>query len=104
MRGSWWRVLGVVIVLNVVAGIFGLIIQTPFMAMADAADSGAIALVGTILGNAVTLSFVALAGTLLYFDLRVRAGGPVLAPAPARAPAPEVLPGGFEPPRPDDQE
>ena len=112
VRGSWWRVLGVVIVLNVVAGLFGLLIQTPFAAIADAVDSGAVALIGTILGNAVTLSFVALAGTLLYFDLRVRHGGaPVVAPVAPSVPVqdptlerPEAaLPGGFAPPRPDNE-
>jgi hypothetical protein len=110
VRGSWWRVLGVVIVLNVVAGLFGLLIQSPFAAIADSVDSGAIALVGTILGNAVTLSFVALAGTLLYFDLRARkGGGPVGVPVAPSVPVDDPtlerpeLPGGFTPPRPDDE-
>jgi hypothetical protein len=111
VRGHWWRVLGVVIVLNVVAGVMGLVIQAPFAAIANGADSGAIALVGTILGNAVTLSFVALAGTLLFFDLRTRAAGwevpvvgstPVLREDPTLE-RPEALPGGFTPPRPDDE-
>lgn len=109
VRGYWWRVLGVVIVLNLVAGVMGLIIATPFAAIADAANSGAIALIGTILGNAVTLSFVGLAGTLLYFDLRTRGAGwaaPVVGvpPADPTLERPEALPGGFTPPRPDDHE
>jgi len=111
VRGSWWRVLGVVIVLNIVAGIMGLLIAAPFAGIANSADSGAIALIGAMLGNAVTLSFVALAGTRLYFDLRTRVEGrevPVVG-APAQAPhdptleRPEALPSGFAPPRPDDE-
>lgn len=72
VKGSWWRVLGIAVLLIVVAGVASAFIALPFEAAADALDLGVISLVGIILGEALPLSFTALAGTLLYFDLRAR--------------------------------
>lgn len=83
VKGSWWRVLGIAVLLILVAGIASAFIALPFEAAADALDLGVLSLVGIILGEALPLSFTALAGTLLYFDLRARRGG--LDATPGRA-------------------
>ena len=75
VKGSWWRVLGILVLLVVVAGIASAFITLPFAAAAEALDLGVILLVGIVLGDALPLSFTALAGTLLYFDLRARRAG-----------------------------
>ena len=53
--------------------------------IADQADSGALTVVGTILVDTLTISFTALTGTLLCFDLRARNGDPVAGPGPDRS-------------------
>ena len=93
VRGRWWWVFGVLIVTNLVAALLSLIVAIPADALADAADSQAIALAGTTLVQTFTLSLLALTGTLLYFSLRVRSGETPPDGGPAEAP------GGFAPPR-----
>lgn len=90
VRGRWWWVLGVVLVTNLVAGLLGLLISVPADRLAKSADSQAIVLLGTMIVQIFTLSFLALTNTLLYFTLRTE----------KEAPAPVAEPQGFEPPRP----
>lgn len=90
VRGRWWWVLGVVLVTNLVAGLLGLLVEVPAQELAKSADSQAIVLVGTMIVQIFTLSFLALTNTLLYFSLR----------AERDASAAVVGPHGFEPPRP----
>jgi hypothetical protein len=72
VRGSWWRVFGILIVLNLLAFTCAAIFAVPLELAAAALDSGALSLLSTIAIGTVTLSFVALTSTLLYFDLRAR--------------------------------
>ena len=80
--GSWWRVVGIGLVFNLMVAPVGYAAGAGIRAGARAADSGAVWLFGTALVQTVTLSFLALATTLVYLDLRLRREG---APPGARA-------------------
>lgn len=80
VRGSWWRVFGLVIFATVAAGIPATLIQLPFNAWASSADSSAISLAGEIIASAFTAPFQALMLTLLYFDLLARRSLPAMVP------------------------
>ena len=82
VSGSWWRVFGIVLVTNLVVGIAGVLARAPFLAAADALDSGAVFLVGSIVVGVLSAPIVAIVSSLLYFDLRARREG-----RPAGAPA-----------------
>jgi hypothetical protein len=80
VAGSWWRVLGVIIVAVIAAGVPGTLIELPFDAWANSVDSSAISLIGQIVAAALTAPFEALMLTLLYFDLLARRRLPAMAP------------------------
>jgi hypothetical protein len=84
--GAWWRVFGILILLYLIGGAAAAIISQPLGSLARSADSGVIAEVGTFVGEALSYSFFALAGTILFFDLRARAQGRI-----PRAGVPEGL-------------
>lgn len=69
VRGRGWWVFAVVFVTNLVIGVLGAAISVPLTLAAEAADAQALALLGTMIGHVLTLSFLALTGTLLYFTL-----------------------------------
>jgi hypothetical protein len=73
--GNGWRVLGTAILIWLIAAALAGLVSAPFAIAAAAVDSGAIGLVGLLVSNGFSLSFAALAGTLLYFDLRARHDG-----------------------------
>jgi hypothetical protein len=73
--GSWWRVVGIGLVFNLMVAPIGVAAGAGVREGARAADSGAVFLLGTALVQTVTLSFLALATTLVYFDLRLRREG-----------------------------
>jgi hypothetical protein len=72
VKGNWWRVFGIFILITIIGGIMAALAGLPFMAAGAFADSGPLTLLGQILLDGVIYSFTALAGTLLYFDLRTR--------------------------------
>jgi hypothetical protein len=72
VEGAWWRTLGLIVLVNVVALVVAIVIGSPFTAAADSADRALWALIGEIVASAVTQPFGALYSTLLYFDLRAR--------------------------------
>jgi hypothetical protein len=72
VKGQLWRVFGISIVLGLVAGACGAAFAGPVTLLASALDSGVLAVLGTVLADAVVLSYTALGSTLLYFDLRAR--------------------------------
>jgi hypothetical protein len=74
--GSFWRVLGIVVLLSLLAGVVAELISLPFEAGARAADREWISLAGTALAQVVVLPPLTIAGTLLFFDLRERARTP----------------------------
>jgi hypothetical protein len=80
VRGSWWRVAGVILFIIVVTTIAGAVIQAPFIALARSADSSAVWLAGNTVASAVTTPLEALMITLLYFDLLARRSLPAMVP------------------------
>lgn len=76
VKGSWWRTFGILIVLNILAGLLALPLGFVTQIIGTAADNGPLFVLGTAIAQTVTLSFVALAGTLLFFDLRARKTAP----------------------------
>jgi hypothetical protein len=72
VQGFWWRTFGLIVLVNVVALVFAVILGAPFTAAADRADRAVWALVGEIIASSVVQPFGALYSTLLYFDLRAR--------------------------------
>jgi hypothetical protein len=72
VEGSWWRTLGLILLVNVAALLVAVVLGAPFTAAADSADRALWSLIGQIVAGAVTQPFGALYSTLLYFDLRER--------------------------------
>jgi hypothetical protein len=72
VEGSWWRTLGLIVLVNVAALLVAFLLSAPFAAAAERADRAVWAMIGQILASAVAQPFGALYSTLLYFDLRQR--------------------------------
>ncbi|MBA3261253.1 MAG: glycerophosphoryl diester phosphodiesterase membrane domain-containing protein [Thermoleophilaceae bacterium] len=72
VEGSWWRTLGLIVLVNVAALLVAVVLGAPFTAAANGDDRAIWALIGQIGASAVTQPFGALYSTLLYFDLRQR--------------------------------
>jgi hypothetical protein len=72
VKDNWWRVFGIVIVTGLIGGIAAAILYVPGELVAAETGSGPISLAGQMVGDAITYSFQALVGTLLFFDLRAR--------------------------------
>jgi hypothetical protein len=68
VRGNGWQVFGVIVVLYIVVGIVGIIIES----VADSAGSGVGIVVRVIVG-VLSAPFAALAASVLYFELGGRA-------------------------------
>lgn len=76
VSGSWFRVLGILFVITLIGNVIpALVLGIPVDAAARAADAQVVVLLGTMVIQLFTLSFVALAAALLYFDLRARRSG-----------------------------
>jgi hypothetical protein len=75
VQGFWWRTFGLVVLVNLAVLVPGLLLTTPFSALADATDREVWSLAGAVGAETVTAPFVALFSTLLYYDLRSRRGG-----------------------------
>lgn len=82
VEDSWWRTFGILIVLGIVSGLLALPLGFVTQIIGTVADNGPLYVLGTAIAQTVTLSFTALAGTILFFDLRARKS----AVAPAWAP------------------
>jgi hypothetical protein len=72
VAGAWWRTFGMVLVVNVLAGLVVFVIGYPFAVAADSSDRAVWAMIGQIVAATVTQPFAALFSTLLYYDLRER--------------------------------
>jgi hypothetical protein len=72
VQGSWWRSLGLIVLVNVAVVVIGILVGTPFTAAADSSDRALWALIGQIVAGTLTQPFGALYSTLLYYDLRER--------------------------------
>lgn len=75
VEGNGWRVLGIAIMIWIASNVLGLLAGAPLQIAGSALGSELVWLVGKIMADACVLSFAALAGTLLYFDLRARHAG-----------------------------
>ena len=74
VRRDWMRCFSVGLVVQLTAAIPQALVVLLFTALAQASNSDAMVVLGTILVNAVTVPFVAIAATLFYLDLRARHG------------------------------
>jgi hypothetical protein len=72
VRGQWWRVFGIALVITFLSGVFAAILGLPLQAVGHAVEVGPLVLAGHVVADGVALSFAALSGTLLYFDARAR--------------------------------
>jgi hypothetical protein len=80
VRGQWWRVFGVLLLVLLTVGIAQSALQAPFTVLAKSADSSAVWLLGTMVATAFTAPLEALMLTLLYFDLLARRSLPAMVP------------------------
>ena len=72
VRGNWWRTFGILGVLAIISVVLAAPLGFVTQIIGDSADNGPLYVLGTAIAQTVTLSFTALAGTLLFFDLRSR--------------------------------
>jgi hypothetical protein len=87
VRGSSWRVFGIVVMVSLAIGAATAAIQLPLVEVARAADSALPDLIGLILAQTLAVPAGAVVAALLYFDLRSQregaqapGGGPVSPP------------------------
>lgn len=106
-QNRWWHVFFVVLLVNILVGVFSAVVTVPLEAAAKAADTQALSLLGQIIGAVFALPLLAVAYTLLYFSLVAEKEGAPAAPtaAPpdagpqppsepaAEPPGPQTLPG-----------
>jgi hypothetical protein len=78
VRGRWWHSAGVLLCLQLLAGVAGAIVATIFESLAKAANSDALVILGNVLIDTVALPFVAVGATLYYLELRERGGLPAV--------------------------
>jgi len=76
VKGQWWRVLGITALITLVSA--------AFTAPLRLRHQGATYVAATVPATALSLSFTALAGTILFFDLRARQGVDPAVSAPRR--------------------
>jgi hypothetical protein len=76
VRGRWWRVFGIIFLLSLLAQAASALVSLPLDALARSVDSGALFTLSRIVGDTIAYSLIALAGTLLFFDLRARGPEP----------------------------
>lgn len=74
VRGSWLRVLLVVLAVNIIAGGLSALVGAPLLAAAEATGDAVFQLLGQMLGGVLFSAPSALILTLLYFDVRTRKG------------------------------
>ncbi|KOX22320.1 hypothetical protein ADL05_04525 [Nocardiopsis sp. NRRL B-16309] len=86
-RGSWWRVLGILLLTMLLVGVVSQLLTTPFTLLSVVpafvfpgeawvpVAAGAVIYVGTVLISSFTTPFTVGVSTLLYIDLRMRREG-----------------------------
>ena len=79
IRGSWWRIFGITLVFGLVAFGLAIIVTIPFAVASRVIGgdltspvSSVIMLLGGVVAGVVVPPVLFIAGTLLYYDLRVR--------------------------------
>jgi hypothetical protein len=81
VEGMWWRVFGISLLLALLSALASGLFAIPGIVLAEATNSGPLYIAGQILADTVAVSFTALSGTLLYFDLRARKEASAAIPA-----------------------
>lgn len=102
-RGFGFFTFLVVLVVNLLVGVFTALLLVPLELAAESADTMALSLLGQVLGTVISLPIVAVAYTLLYYSLLAQKGEgrpAEAAPEPGPFPAPqpqsiEGVPGTF---------
>lgn len=74
VRGNWWRVIVTILVINAVVVIPGLLVGLGADRAAKAADAQGVSFAISTAYQLLTVPFVAIAATLLFFDLRAARG------------------------------
>ena len=100
VKDHWWRTLGILILLSLLSALLALPLGFVTQIIGSSADNGPLYVLGGAIAQTITLSFTALAGTILFFDLRSRKSH---APAAAWQPpggGPPTDPGLASPERP----
>jgi hypothetical protein len=72
IRDNWLRSFKIVLVTQLIAAIPAILVSVPLAAAAESADRELPRLAGDMLVDVVTVPFVAIVTTLLYYDLRAR--------------------------------
>jgi len=72
VRDNWWRTFGIVLVTQLIAAIPAILISVPLAAAAKSADRELPRLAGDMVVDIVTVPFVAIVTTLLFYDLLAR--------------------------------
>ena len=79
IRGSWWRIFGITVVLSLVALGLGILVSVPFALALEVsgAESGSalgslLLFLADVIVRVTVLPVLFISGTLLYYDLRVR--------------------------------
>jgi len=83
-EGAWWRTFGVLVLFGLIAAAAGVPLGLALDTLPDVAYG-----VAAVLRHAALASLGALAGTLLFFDLRARKGLPLPGPGAQRRSGPE---------------
>ena len=78
VKRSWWRTFGILIVLAILSALLALPLGFVTQIIGSAADNGPLYVLGSAIADTVSLSFTALAGTILFFDLRARQTAPAV--------------------------
>jgi hypothetical protein len=97
VSGQGWFTFLVLLVANLLVGLFGLIFTVPLELAAKSADTQALSLLGQVLGQLFALPMLAVAVTLLYYTLRATPEQAVAAPVVPAAPPPPAMPDAPEP-------
>lgn len=75
VKGSTWRVLGIILLVTLIAGVAQAILAVPFGIAGFFTQTPALNSVGNVIASVLVTPLVSLATVLLYFDLRVRKEG-----------------------------
>jgi len=72
VKGQWWRIFGAAFVISLLAAMFAAALAVPLEVAGYLLDTGPLVLLGQTIADGMSLSFAALAGTLLYFAAKIR--------------------------------
>src|SRR5690625_4130602 len=78
VKGSWWRVFGIVLLAGIIGVLINLVLSLPFEAVAEALGYSsfagqAVSTLGVIIASTIYTPFIAAVTVLLYVDRRIRA-------------------------------